>query len=165
MISRPNDFDTASNRIDNRVPMECSFALVADAANQEASGKLNVLGVFDRLTPDKFPYLHPQMFLIASFRASPAEFGRKKDFEISFLDPDARVLTSVKGSAIVPKPDAGMKATLQIVLQMVNTPFPKPGPYEISVFVGGDQKASVPLEAIARKVPKRRGNGRRKQNK
>jgi hypothetical protein len=96
------------------------------------------------------------MFLIVSFTAGAGEFGKKKNFEISLLDPDGIALTSVKASATVPKAGGGAKATMQIVLQMVNTPFPKPGPYEIAVLVGGDQKASIPLEAVMRKVPSRR---------
>ncbi len=136
--------------------MDCTLSLVADAANNADNGKLNVLGVFDRVSTDKYPYLLPQMFVVITFKASAAEFGRKKKFEIVLVDPDARNLTKISASGNVPKPDAGTKATMQIILQMVNTPFPKPGPYQISVLVDGDEKASIPLEAIQVKPPRKR---------
>lgn len=141
--------------------MECKLAFVADAAN-DSKGKLNVLGIFDQLTPREYPYLHPQMYLVLAFKATPAEFGRKKNFEIALLDPDGKPLTTLKVSAKVPKPDAGKTANLQIVLQMVNTPFPKPGPYEIGVLVGGDQKATIPIEAV--EPPKQSTRKGRKKN-
>ncbi len=165
MLSPPIEIDHLLAAGDNEAPMECSYAFVADAANQEAGGKLNVLGIFDRVTPEKYPYLHPQLFLVVTLTADPAEFGKKKEFEISLIDPDARILTTMKASGVVPRPDSGTKATMQIVLQMVNTPFPAPGPYAFSVLVNGDRKASIPLEAVTRKAParRRRGNGGRKQ--
>ena len=137
--------------------MECKLAFVADAAN-DTQGKLNVLGIFDQLNPAEYPYLHPQMCLVVSFQASPAEFGRTKDIEIALVDPDGRPLVNLKSSTDVPKPAAGKKANLRFILNMVNTPFPKEGPYEIVVLVGGDQKASVPIEAIPipKPQPKRR---------
>lgn len=141
--------------------MDCKLAFVADAANV-SNGKLNVLGIFDQLTPREYPYLHPQMYLVVSFQATPPEYGRKKNFEISMLDPDGRLLTTLKASGNVPKPEAGKRANFQIVLQMVNTPFPKPGPYEIVVLVGGDHKAAIPLEAVA--SPKRSSRKGRKKN-
>jgi hypothetical protein len=88
------------------------------------------------------------MFLIVSFHATPAEFGKQKRFEISLRDPDGHALMTTRANGVVPKPEAGKRATFQIVLQMVNTPFPRPGPYEIAVLVGDDQKATIPLEAV-----------------
>lgn len=137
--------------------MDCTLAFVADAANADAAGKLNVLGIFDRVQSPTFPYLHPQMSLVVNLAASPSEFGKKKDFEIDLVDPDGRLLTQMKASGEVPRPEPGARgATMQIVLQMVNTPFPKPGPYAIEILVGGDSKARIPIDAILVKVARKR---------
>lgn len=136
--------------------MDATFSFVADAANADATGKLNVLGIFGQIRPSAFPYLHPSMFVIFNLTASASEFGRKRDFEISLMDPDGHALQQIKASSVVPKPESGGKATIQIVLQMVNTPFPKPGPYSIDLMVGDDRKAWIPLDVVATPKPKRR---------
>jgi len=131
--------------------MDVKLAFVADAAN-DTEGKLNVLGIFDQVTPTEYPYIHPQMCLVVSFQASPAEFGKTKDIEITLLDPDGRPLSTIQATGQVPKPKAGRKAAFQIILRLVNTPFPKHGPYELAILVGGDQKDSIQIEAVP--VPK-----------
>ena len=141
--------------------MDVKLAFVADAAN-DAQGKLNVLGIFDRVNPSEYPYIHPQMCLVVSFEASPAEFGRTKNIEIMLLDPDARPLSSMKASGKVPKPEAGTQAHFQFILRLVNTPFPKHGPYEFAILVGGDRKASIQIEAVP--IPKPPRKKRKKAN-
>jgi hypothetical protein len=44
---------------------------------------------------------------------------------------------------------------MEILLRLVGVPFEKPGRYAISVLVGGEEKVSIPIEAV--KVPKRKG--------
>lgn len=136
--------------------MEISLALVADAANREESGKLNVLGVFDQVYSDKFPYRHPEMFVVVRFTANPSEFGKKKEIEVCLLDPDGNVVgarLTAKGQ--VPVPEAGGRASIEMLLRMVNVPFERPGRYAVSILVAGEEKASIPLEVLERKRRKK----------
>ena len=148
MISRPIDFDSGRGGADNDVPMECTLALLADAANREEGGKLNVLGVFDVIHSDKFPYAMPQFYVVVRLTAGPAEFGSKKAIELVLLDPDGKVLGRIPGKANVPTPDAGGRANMEVILRMVGVPFPKPGSYAIAVLVNGEQKHSIPIEVV-----------------
>jgi hypothetical protein len=149
LVTLPNGFDNAVDGADNRGPMECTLAVVADAANREVGGKLNVLGVFDQIYGKKFPMVTPQFYVVVRLTANPAEFGRKKEFEIVLLDPDGKpVKAPLKGKAKVPAPQDAGRASIEIILQMVNVPFAKPGSYAISVLVSGEEKASIPLEAL-----------------
>jgi len=79
LLRRPLQIDHAGVRSDNGLPMECTLALLADAANREEGGKLNVLGVFDVIYSDKFPYAMPQFYVVVRLTAGPAEYGTKKD--------------------------------------------------------------------------------------
>ncbi len=140
--------------------MECTLALVADAANREEKGKLNVLGVFDQITADKFPYAIPQFFIVVRFSASPAEFGLKKEFQIVLLDPDGKPMARIGGKGAVPTPDSGGRASLELILGMANVPFQRAGRHAISILVGGEEKGSIPLDVVQDKGPtraKRRG--------
>lgn len=44
--------------------MEVSLALLADYANVTREGKLNLLGLFDRIDARAVPWVHPQMQLV-----------------------------------------------------------------------------------------------------
>jgi hypothetical protein len=56
--------------------MEVDLALLADAATIDASGKLNILGIFDRLTTSSFPTRHPRLSLVLRFSAGVQEVGK-----------------------------------------------------------------------------------------
>jgi len=136
--------------------MEPTFAVVADAASRDETGKLNILGIFDQVYSDKFPLLYPQLFLAVRFSANPSEFGRRKEIEIQFVDPDGRVLGGGKAKGEVPKPEGGTRANVEILLRMGNVPFEKPGPYHFSVLVAGEEKARIPIDAVVRKQQRQR---------
>jgi hypothetical protein len=139
--------------------MDFIFGIVADAANLDASGKINVLGIFDKVTPTSYPYLHPQMYVVASLRPTAAEAGRKKDIELIFQDPDGRALSNITAKGVVVPPTrGGSVSAIRMVLPLVNTPFPKPGPYQIAILVNGDGKGSIPIEAVppASRAPRRK---------
>lgn len=131
--------------------MEVTLAFLADAANVAEGGKLNVLGMFNSLFSDEFPYQHPQMFCIVRFTAGASEFGKEKEIEISLVNPDGKVIGTMKGKAAVPKPPGGKRANVELILGLQNVPFEHPGDYEFSILVGGDQKHSIPLEVVQRK--------------
>ena len=55
--------------------MEIDLALLADAATVDAAGKLNILGIFDRISARSFPVRHPRLALVLRFRATMNEAG------------------------------------------------------------------------------------------
>ena len=56
--------------------MQVKLALLADYANVTAEGKLNILGIFDRINVVGVPAVHPQMHFILRLEAHPAEWDR-----------------------------------------------------------------------------------------
>ena len=55
--------------------MEVDLALLADAATIDGSGKLNILGVFDRVSASAFPAQHGRMAMVLRFAAGLPEAG------------------------------------------------------------------------------------------
>lgn len=152
MISRPIDFDTTWATPDNISPMDVTLAFLADSANSSENGKLNILGMFNEVYSDTFPYQHPLMFCIVRLTAKPSEFGKKKSLEVTFLDADGKALGTISGDAEVPKPDAGKRAHVELILRLQNVPFSVPGDYEFAILVDGDEKWSIPVTAVERKA-------------
>ena len=126
--------------------MEIDLALLADAATIDAAGKLNILGVFDRISVSKFPAPHPHVSLVLRFKASLHEGGSHK-VEIVLNDPDGNEV--IRESRNLPfGPMGGMgggQVRIPFVLNINRLVFPKPGGYSFQVFLDEEHKISLPL--------------------
>lgn len=124
--------------------MQIKLALLADYANITADGKLNILGVFDRINVVEVPAVHPQMNLILRLEAHPAERNRVHNVEIRLHDPDGQTVFEVKGD-VVPQGQPGQTMATNQILTLNNLQLTKAGGYMFVVFVNNDLKTEVPL--------------------
>jgi hypothetical protein len=124
--------------------MQVKLALLADYANVTAEGKLNILGIFDRINVSQIPAVHPQMHLILRLEAHPAERDRPHNVEIRLHDPDGQTVFEVRGDIVPQGPASRTLATNQI-LTLNNLQLDKSGGYTFIVFVNNDLKTEVPL--------------------
>jgi hypothetical protein len=124
--------------------MQVKLALLADYANVTAEGKLNILGIFDRINVGAIPAVHPQMHLILRLEAHPAERGRPHNIEIRLHDPDGQTVFEVKGD-MVPHGESGQTIATNQILTLNNLQLTKTGGYTFVVFVNNDLKSEVPL--------------------
>lgn len=131
--------------------MDVDLALLADAATIDASGKLNILGVFDRLSVASFPTRHPRLSLVLRFSAGVGEVGRHR-IGIALKGPDGKEVVRIDGEMhLGPGPStAGGAVLVPHVLNMDGLVFPSPGRYFFDVHVDGEHHASIPLAIEAR---------------
>ena len=132
--------------------MEVALAVLADYANISREGKLNIMGVFDRIWSERFPAVYPQMQLVLRLEANPAEAGAKKAIEIQLMAEDGRrvfglgmeMAFEVKDKT---KPVGKLMKTDQIVgLQGIR--FDAPGSYQFVILINAETKRTVPLEVL-----------------
>ena len=124
--------------------MQVKLAVLADYANVTAEGKLNILGIFDRIAVAEFPAAHPQMHLVLRLEAHPAERDRMHDVELRLHGPDGETVFEVKGELEAHGPPGQTIATNQI-LTLSNLQLARPGGYTFVIFVDNDLKAEIPL--------------------
>lgn len=124
--------------------MQVKLALLADYANVTAEGKLNILGMFDRITVNELPAVHPQMHFIMRLEAHAAERERSHNIEIRLYDPDGQTVFEVKGD-FVPHGRPGQTIATNQILTLNNLQLTKTGGYTFVVFVNNDLKTEVPL--------------------
>ena len=124
--------------------MQVKLALLADYANVTAEGKLNILGIFDRISVNQIPAVHPQMHLILRLEAHPAERDRPHNIEIRLYDPDGQTVFEVKGD-VVPHGQVGQAIATNQILTLNNLQLDKAGGYTFVVLVNNDLKSELPL--------------------
>jgi hypothetical protein len=127
--------------------MDVEFAFLADAAQAEKN-KLYVLGAgFDRITAKQFPAVHPVMSFALKLRLHPAECERQHNLEVELWDPDGQpigIKVAAQFRADRPK-QAGRPAFVQLVMNLAQLRFPKPGDYSFQILVDEQHLKSVPL--------------------
>ena len=130
--------------------MDVTLALLCDAANTTAEGKLNILGTFDRIGARSFPVSHPAMSLVLRLSATPAEAGDSRELEIRVVGPDGENVGQITGQIdIVASGTPGADSQYQLIFNLPNITFPSAGPYAFHVLVGRDDKAKVSLELVS----------------
>jgi len=126
--------------------MEIDLALLADAATVDAAGKLNILGIFDRISASGFPAQHPHIALVLRFGASLNEAGDHK-VEIVLKAPGGEEVVRFNGDIKVGvgPTEGGGRVRVPQVVNMERLVFKKPGGYSFDVAVDGEHQVSVPL--------------------
>lgn len=126
--------------------MEVDLALLADAATLDASGKLNILGIFDRLGGRGLPLRHPRMAMVLRFTAGLQEAGRHA-VEITLRDPDGGEVVRMDGEMHLAPGSGGVGGEVRVphILNMDGLVFPKAGRYGFDVRVDGEHHVTIPL--------------------
>lgn len=126
--------------------MEVKLAVLADYANVSQDGKLNIMGIFQEINAPSLPFPLPQMYLVLTFEAGPAEFGSEKQLRVVLVDSDGNERMSLEGQVKVPRPlRRGAPAYINEAIGLAGVPFDKAGDYHFAVLVGGETKETVPL--------------------
>ena len=137
--------DTTKQTCNNVVSMDVKLAVLADYASITREGKLNILGIFDSINPQKLPVALPIFYVVVAYTAGPAEYGAEKKTEVVLCDDDGKELFRTAQSIQVPRPTKGHVATANQIGALMMLPFQKAGDYQFSILVNGEEKTTIPL--------------------
>jgi hypothetical protein len=126
--------------------MEIDLALLADAATIDGGGKLNVIGIFDRLGTNALPTRHPRMALVLRFVAGVHEVGTHA-VVIALKDPRGKELMKIDGEMNLSASPGDVAGGIRVphILNLDGLVFPVAGRYAFDVAVDGQHAVSVPL--------------------
>lgn len=133
--------------------MQVRMAVLADYASLSLGDKLNVLGIFSNILARAEPIVHAQMQLVIQFEFDASETG-KKNVRIMMQDEAGHELVNMNGEIVVPRLPHGESATINQILLLNNTNFPRFGRYEFRVVVNGRLEATIPLSVRKAEEPK-----------
>jgi Family of unknown function (DUF6941) len=136
--------------------MDLKLGLLADFANKSADGKLNILGVFDRIWAQQFPAVHQEMKLVLRFAAHAAEIDEPKKIKIRLVTDVGAPILELEGEMRLHRPPdlpPGELISADQILALNGLPLPEAGRYEFVIMVNGEVKGTVPVTVAVRRAP------------
>jgi hypothetical protein len=128
--------------------MQVRLAVLADYASVSIDNKLNILGVFQEINTPVLPVTASHMYLVASFEAEPAEYGKRLLVRVVLSEEHGNgdPLVSLEGLAEVPQPARPEdRAYSNQVIGLTGVQFERAGDYRFSISVENQEVAVVPL--------------------
>lgn len=125
--------------------MKVELFTLCDFAQAEPTGKLNIVGCFDRLFAKESPILRSVFAIAARLRFDAHEEG-EKTVALSFIDSDGqRVLPLLRAKFSIKVQPNESTATLNYAMVVPQIKFANFGDYQIDFMVGDKVEASIPL--------------------
>lgn len=129
--------------------VDVEFAFLADAAQVSSDGKLYALGAgIDQIGAHAFPTVHPSLVLVLKLCLQPTECDRSHDLQIVLWDADGHPIGPpliVQFSASRNQDHPTQPIFSQLILNIVNQRFVRPGEYGFYITVDGIQLKRIPL--------------------
>ena len=94
------------------------------------------------------------MYLIAKLSPELSEYGQKRTFTILLMDADANHVLEVSGEFDVPKGQDGKRPEVNIMLELKDVVFTKPGRHVFVLLIDKDQKDDITLYVNQIEPPK-----------
>jgi hypothetical protein len=136
---------------------EIEYAFLADAADARPGQKFAVIGGgVTRLGGSAFPLRHPHLALVIGLAVTADEIGKEQELRFAVITPTGETMASAQANVVAGGQPAGRDSVLTFALDLWNLAFPMAGEYEVRIFVGGQERKSLPLSVEARKPTGRR---------
>ena len=132
--------------------MRISFALFADAANLSQEGKLNVLGVFDAVQVAALPTVHPRAHLVARITGGRADAGAHV-MRLTWRSPSGETIWTSDGELRIEQAPPGVEEMDLPLIAALDLPLDRAGTFGLSIEIGGQQMANVPLQVRSAPAP------------
>ncbi len=129
--------------------MDITFALLADAANVSAEGKLNILGVFSTLSASSTPVVHPQLVLVLKVEAGVEEVGVSHQLKITLKNEgNSEIAALPEFTFELPRMGFHNAPDSNLILVINGTVFPSFGRYYFDLALDGKTSHQIPIEVI-----------------
>lgn len=125
--------------------MKIEILTLCDFAQAEPTGKMNILGSFDRIYAKEAPVARSVFAVAARIRFEAHEEG-ERSVSLSFIDSDGqRVMPLLRAKFTVKVPPNESSATLNYVMVIPQIKFARFGDYQVDLAVDDKVEATSPL--------------------
>ena len=125
--------------------MNIQVAVLCDAATQDSSSKLNVLGAFDTIFAPQLPAVHLQCTVALRVTFSAGDEGQHK-LALNFINADGHpIMPPIEVPVAVTLPEDTHFITRNFVVNIQQLRFTEAGLYSVDIRLDDQSQASIPL--------------------
>ncbi len=126
--------------------MNVQVAVLCDAATQDSSSKLNVLGAFDTIFAPQMPAVHPQCAVALRATFAGDDEGQHQ-LALNFINADGHsLMPPIEIPLNLQLPEDSHFVSLNFVVNVQSLQFPAAGLYSVDIRLDGKTQASIPLQ-------------------
>jgi len=126
--------------------MNIQVAVLCDAATQDSSSKLNILGAFDTIFAPQLPAMHLQCAVALRVTFNTGDEGQHK-LALNFINADGKsIMPPIEVPVAVTLPEDTHFVTINFVVNIQQLQFPEAGLYSVDIRLDGQSQASIPLQ-------------------
>ena len=119
------------------------------AAVEPQTGKLNIIGVFNRITAQEYPTTHHRMYLAVKFEGEITDGSRPHQLSVTLASEDGVNLFAIEGEFRMPASLPGIPPQCGLVIELNQLKFEHPGDYRFYVRVNeGELDESSVLQLV-----------------
>ncbi len=112
--------------------------IICDDVRQEIGGKFSLMGLFETISAQTFPVVHPRFAIVNEWTGGKGEFQSR----VRLLAPDRMTVLTESESRFTLYSETQRHRDISV---RFNTAFPAPGTYWLEMLIDGEQIALVPL--------------------
>ena len=124
--------------------MQVALALACDHALIDQTGKLSVIGIFERIFVERFPAVHPRLHLVLRLKGRRTEVG-DHPIVITLRNDSGEEVLRGEGAVQIGEPPAGVTEVEGGALLSFDVPLERAGVYNFEILVDGEHQANVPI--------------------
>lgn len=121
------------------------YALVAEYQREGQAGKLDLLGVFDRIFAPAVPAQHRNLVFVAMLVTDDEPDLGKKSMRFTVTRPTGDILVEQRGEIAFTPGGGTWLASSRVAMEMQGMPLPEYGKYRFLLELGGVEVASYTL--------------------
>jgi hypothetical protein len=126
--------------------MKVEFVLLAEGINKTASGTINVLGEFNTLYSEEFPFVRPSMAFWVRVQVDPTDKATHKiRGELVRKGTDLKLVEFETPAAPSTSTSPGDHTRGDIVVSAYGLVFPESGEYSVNVYIDETLAGTKPL--------------------
>lgn len=134
--------------------MRIEIAALCDAATEQA-GRLNLLGAFDQLQANQFPFVLPACTIVFRIRFNRAETGEQK-LKLNFKNAEGqKILPEMEASLPIKLREGEDSRVGNLILNVHGIKFEGPGYYSVDLAFNGAHVISLPVQIFGPAAPYR----------
>ncbi len=112
-----------------------NFAHICDMAFLSKDGKLNIIGIFERLNIVKFPVRQPKITFVMNLNLQEGEYP----FKIRLV----HVASNKEVAKMEGKINCKKKGKTGLINEFIDTVFPEPGEYAVEIWINDEPTGKV----------------------